>query len=140
MLYLRVSGSVIWSSVFVTTNPHTKPCCVSNSLVPVNSTIILTINAHDNSSGRYAIYLHYYNEEQRSIVPLVKAEMVLKDKPVAFTFDPTDGRITTLGTNEEESEFIKRRGSGKRGRGMERMRGKKDVNTFLFMNFFRLWW
>ncbi|KAI7852997.1 hypothetical protein BDC45DRAFT_443010 [Circinella umbellata] len=92
------SGTVIWSSVFVTTNPHTKPCCVSNSLVPINSTIILTINAHDNSSGRYAIYLHYYNEEQRSIVPLVKAEMVLKDKPVAFTFDPADGRITTLGS------------------------------------------
>ncbi|KAI9495131.1 hypothetical protein BDB00DRAFT_816053 [Zychaea mexicana] len=92
-----ISGTVVWSTVFVTTNPHVRPCCVSNSLVPVNSTIILTINAHDNSSDRYAIYLHYYNEERRSVVPLVKAEIALKEKPVAFTFDPTDGRITTLG-------------------------------------------
>ncbi|KAI9258122.1 hypothetical protein BDA99DRAFT_515291 [Phascolomyces articulosus] len=92
------SGTVVWSTVFVTTNPHSKPCCVSNSLVPINSTIILTISSLDNASDRFAIYLHYYNEERRSMVPLVKAEMVLKEKPVAFTFDPTDGRITTLGS------------------------------------------
>ncbi|KAI8140412.1 hypothetical protein BJV82DRAFT_671490 [Fennellomyces sp. T-0311] len=93
-----LSGTVIWSTIFVTTNPHVRPCCVSNSLVPVNSTIVLTINAHDNSSDRYAVYLHYYNEERRSVVPLVKAEMVLKEKPVAVSFDPVDGQITTLGS------------------------------------------
>ncbi|KAJ8659341.1 hypothetical protein O0I10_005056 [Lichtheimia ornata] len=91
------AGPVVWSTVFVTSNPHARPCCVSNSLVPVNSTIILTINADRNNANRYTVNLFYCNVERRSIDPMVKIDLTLKEKPVAFTFDPTDGRITALG-------------------------------------------
>lgn len=72
------AGPVVWSTVFVTSNPHVRPCCVSNSLVPVNSTIILTINADHNNSNRYTVNLFYCNVERRSIDPMVKIDLSLK--------------------------------------------------------------
>ncbi|KAI9319293.1 hypothetical protein BX666DRAFT_2025602 [Dichotomocladium elegans] len=92
------SGTVIWSNVFVTSAPTVRPCCISSSLVPVNSTIILTISSVPKTADKYTLSLYYCNEERRSIDPMVKTELVLKEAPVDFTFDSTDGRISVLGS------------------------------------------
>lgn len=90
------NGAVIWSSVFVTSNAHTRPCCIPTSMVPSMSTIVVTIS-NVTGSDMYSIKLNYINVERRSIDILATIDVKLVEKPVAFTLDPTDGRLTILG-------------------------------------------
>lgn len=90
------SGKVIWSTVFVTSNAHTRPCCIPSSMVPSMSTIVVTIS-NVAGSDLYTIKLNYVNVERRSIDLLATIDTKLAEKPVAFTLDPTDGRLTVLG-------------------------------------------
>jgi hypothetical protein len=90
------SGKVIWSTVFVTSNAHTRPCCIPSSMVPSLSTIVVTIS-NVAGSDVYTIKLNYVNVERRSIDVLASIDIKLTEKPVAFTLDPTDGRLTILG-------------------------------------------
>ncbi|KAG0170608.1 hypothetical protein DFQ30_002234 [Apophysomyces sp. BC1015] len=91
----KSEGQVIWSYVFATSNSHARPCCVPNSMVPALSTIVVTVS-NAESSDLYSIRFHYVNEERRSINVLAKIDIKLDEKPVAFTFDESDGRLTTL--------------------------------------------
>ncbi|KAG0179952.1 hypothetical protein DFQ28_002062 [Apophysomyces sp. BC1034] len=93
----KSEGQVIWSYVFATSNSHARPCCVPNSMVPALSTIVVTVS-NAESSDLYSIRFHYVNEERRSINVLAKIDIKLDEKPVAFTFDESDGRLTTLGS------------------------------------------
>ncbi|KAI7896338.1 uncharacterized protein EV154DRAFT_435444 [Mucor mucedo] len=90
------NGAVIWSTVFVTSNAHTRPCCIPTSMVPSMSTIVVTIS-NVTGSDTYSIKLNYINVERRSIDVLATIDVKLAEKPVAFTLDPTDGRLTVLG-------------------------------------------
>jgi hypothetical protein len=90
------NGNVIWSTVFVTSNAHTRPCCIPSSMVPSMSTIIVTVS-NVAGSDVYTIKLNYVNVERRSIDLLTSIDVKLSEKPVAFTLDPTDGRLTILG-------------------------------------------
>lgn len=90
------NGNVIWSTVFVTSNAHTRPCCIPSSMVPSMSTIVVTVS-NVAGSDVYAIKLNYVNVERRSIDLLTSIDVKLSEKPVAFTLDPTDGRLTILG-------------------------------------------
>lgn len=91
-------GQVIWSTVFVTSNAHTRPCCIPTSMVPSMSTIVVTIS-QATSADTYTIKLNYVNVERRSIDNLASIDLKLSEKPVAFTLDPTDGRFTILGAS-----------------------------------------
>ncbi|KAI8088451.1 hypothetical protein BDF21DRAFT_358172 [Thamnidium elegans] len=95
---VQKNGTVVWSTVFVTSNAHTRPCCIPTSMVPSMSTIVVTIN-NVAGSDAYTIKLNYINVERRSIDTLVSINIKLSEKPVAFTLDPTDGRFTILGAN-----------------------------------------
>ncbi|KAK4517369.1 DNA repair protein rhp26 [Mucor velutinosus] len=90
------NGNVIWSTVFVTSNAHARPCCIPSSMVPSMSTIVVTVS-HVAGSDAYTIKLNYVNVERRSIDVLTSINVKLPEKPVAFTLDPTDGRFTILG-------------------------------------------
>ncbi|KAI7905443.1 uncharacterized protein BX663DRAFT_549446 [Cokeromyces recurvatus] len=87
--------NVIWSTVFVTSNAHTRPCCVASSMVPSMSTIIVTIN-NVKDSNIYSFKMDYVNVERRSIDPITSIDIKLTEKPVDFTFDSTNGRLTIL--------------------------------------------
>ncbi|KAG0760856.1 hypothetical protein G6F57_008100 [Rhizopus arrhizus] len=82
--------SVVWSTVFVTSNAH---CCIPSSVVPARSTIVVTIN---QSANHYTVKLDYVNVERRSIDNLASMDIKLTEKPIAFTLDPNDGRLTVL--------------------------------------------
>ncbi|KAI8064348.1 hypothetical protein BC940DRAFT_242517 [Gongronella butleri] len=84
--------SVIWSTVFITTNSHIRPCCIPNSMAPANSTIVVTIS----KGNAFSLNLHYINEERRSIHVLAKVDLDIQDKPVSITFDSTSGIVTVL--------------------------------------------
>ncbi|KAI8645967.1 hypothetical protein BD408DRAFT_410924 [Parasitella parasitica] len=88
--------NIIWSTVFVTSNAHTRPCCIPSSMVPSMSTIVVTVS-NVAGSDVYTIKLNYVNVERRSIDVLTSIDLSLSEKPVAFTLDPTDGRLTILG-------------------------------------------
>jgi hypothetical protein len=60
------------------------------------STIVVTIS-NVAGSDVYTIKLNYVNVERRSIDNLTSIDVKLAEKPVAFTLDPTDGRLTVLG-------------------------------------------
>lgn len=60
------------------------------------STIVVTIS-NVAGSDTYNIKLNYVNVERRSIDVLTSIDVKLAEKPVAFTLDPTDGRLTILG-------------------------------------------
>ncbi|CAO3609761.1 unnamed protein product [Cunninghamella echinulata] len=103
---------VLWSSVFLTTSAHTSPCCIPNSVVPANSTMVITLCQAKNSKKKYTVKLNCINEERRSINETVKIDLELQNEPVAYTFDPTLGIITILETNGTWSIYhliIKRR-------------------------------
>ncbi|KAI8329409.1 hypothetical protein BC941DRAFT_384685 [Chlamydoabsidia padenii] len=106
---------VLWSTTFVTTSSHVRPCCVPNSMVPVNSTIVVTIS-NTKESAPYTVKLLYINEERRSINVAAKLDMDLKTQPVSFTFDPTLGILTILesdGTWTVNHLTLKHRSSSK---------------------------
>ncbi|CAO3623493.1 unnamed protein product [Cunninghamella blakesleeana] len=86
---------VLWSSVFLTTSAHARPCCIPNSVVPANSTMVITLRK-SKEAKKYTIKLHCINEERRSINETVKIDLELQNEPVAYTFDPTLGIITIL--------------------------------------------
>lgn len=65
-------------------------------MVPSMSTIVVTIS-NVAGSDTYTIKLNYVNVERRSIDTLASIDVKLAEKPVAFTLDPTDGRLTILG-------------------------------------------
>ncbi|KAI8090001.1 uncharacterized protein BX664DRAFT_334432 [Halteromyces radiatus] len=87
--------NVMWSTVFVTTSSHIRPCCIPNSMVPANSTIVVTI-CQAEGSDNYSVKLHYINEERRSINVAAEIDLNLKNKPVSFTLDSTLGILTIL--------------------------------------------
>ncbi|KAI9483654.1 MAG: hypothetical protein EXX96DRAFT_599962 [Benjaminiella poitrasii] len=89
------NDNVIWSTVFVTSNAHTHPCCVPSSMVPSMSTIVLTIN-NVKGSDIYSFKLNYVNVERRSIDAITSIDIKLTEEPVDFTFDSTHGRLTIL--------------------------------------------
>ncbi|RCI03738.1 hypothetical protein CU098_008706 [Rhizopus stolonifer] len=80
------SGSVFWSTVFVTSNAH---CCIPSSMVPAMSTMVVTVNSVPGSDT-FVLKLNYVNIERRSI------DIKLAEKPACFTLDPSDGRLTIL--------------------------------------------
>ncbi|KAI8970156.1 hypothetical protein BDF20DRAFT_106790 [Mycotypha africana] len=93
------SGKVIWSTVLVTSNAHTRPCCIPTSMVPSMSTIVVTISSHTNKNeeaNHYVMKLNHVNVERRSIDILTTTDLKLTAKPIAFTLEPNDGRITIL--------------------------------------------
>lgn len=81
---------VLWSTVFATSNSH---CCIPSSVVPARSTIVVTIS---QSGDTYTVQLNYVNVERRSVDNLANINIALAEKPIAFTFDPSDGRLTVL--------------------------------------------
>lgn len=83
-------GEVVWSSVFVTSNP----CCIPSSMVPAQSTMVITVT---HIGDAYTVRLSFVNVERRSIENVAKMELKLTEKPVTFTFDATDGKMTILG-------------------------------------------
>lgn len=93
---------MVWSTVFTTPKLNAKPCCVSSSLVPPNSTIIVSISSLSKTSELYSVCLHYVNEERSSVDLLANVHFALKENPVAFTFDSSNGRITTLGQSNSQ--------------------------------------
>ncbi|CAO3595573.1 unnamed protein product [Absidia cylindrospora] len=89
---------VLWSTVFVTSSSHVRPCCIPNSMLPANSTVVVTICKRKDLDN-YTVKLHYINEERRSIIVAAEIDLKLKNKPVAFTFDSTLGIFTVLESN-----------------------------------------
>ncbi|KAI9019321.1 hypothetical protein CLU79DRAFT_758234 [Phycomyces nitens] len=89
---------VVWSTVFVTSNAHVRPCCIPNTMVPALSTVVMTVSNIEGSDV-YNIRTYYMNEERRSVDLLAKIDMKHTETPVGFTFDPVDGRMTTLGAS-----------------------------------------
>ncbi|KAI8360793.1 hypothetical protein BD560DRAFT_355983 [Blakeslea trispora] len=87
--------TILWSNVFVTSNAH---CCIPSSMVPAMSTMVMTIN-HLAQSDLYSLKLNYVNVERRSIDLLTAIDIRLAEKPTSFTLDPSDGRLTILGSN-----------------------------------------
>ncbi|ORE02428.1 hypothetical protein BCV72DRAFT_280763 [Rhizopus microsporus var. microsporus] len=83
---------VAWSTVFVTSNAH---CCIPSSMVPPRSTIVVTVS-NSVGSDTYTVKLDYVNVERRSIDNLASIDIKLAEKPIAFTLDPIDGRLTIL--------------------------------------------
>jgi hypothetical protein len=83
-------GEVVWSSVFVTSNP----CCIPSTMVPAQSTMVITVT---HIGDAYTVRLNFVNVERRSIENVAKMELKLTEKPVTFTFDATDGKMTILG-------------------------------------------
>lgn len=88
------NSTVIWSTVFVTSNAHTRPCCIPSSMVPSLSTIVVTVCKASNDT--YTIKLNHVNVERRSIDLLTSIDIKLAEGPIDFTLDPTDGRFTAL--------------------------------------------
>ncbi|GAA5806424.1 hypothetical protein HPULCUR_011958 [Helicostylum pulchrum] len=89
---VQKNGTVVWSTAFVTSNAHTRPCCIPTSMVPSMSTIVVIIS-NVAGSDTYTIKLNYINVERRSIDTLTSIDIKLSEKPVAFTLDPTDGNL-----------------------------------------------
>ncbi|KAI8874599.1 hypothetical protein K501DRAFT_281171, partial [Backusella circina FSU 941] len=86
-------GDVVWSSVFVTSN-H-RACCIPSSMVPAGATMVITVT-HQHAD-LYTVKLNFVNVERRSIENVAKMELNLTERPVAFTFDAMDGKMTILG-------------------------------------------
>ncbi|CAO3596888.1 unnamed protein product [Absidia cylindrospora] len=86
---------VLWSTVFVTSSSHVRPCCIPNSMIPANSTIVVTV-CQAKGSTKYTTKLYYINEERRSINIAVSTDLETKNTPVSFTFDATLGILTIL--------------------------------------------
>ena len=87
-------SDIVWSNVFVTSNAH---CCIPSSMVPAMSTIVVTIS-HAFQSDLYSLKINYVNVERRSIDLLTAIDIKLSEKPTSFTLDPSDGRLTILGS------------------------------------------
>ncbi|ORZ19823.1 hypothetical protein BCR42DRAFT_481740 [Absidia repens] len=106
---------VLWSTVFVTSSSHVRPCCIPNSMVPANSTIVVTV-CQSKESTKYTLKLYYINEERRSINIAVSTDLEPKYTPVSFTFDATLGILTVLesdGTWTVNNLTLKHRPSNK---------------------------
>lgn len=84
---------MVWSHVFSTPPPNTSACCIPSSLAPPNTTAIVLIV---RQGSQHVLKLCYVSEERKTIQALVDVEMPLKERPIAFTFDSVDGRLTTL--------------------------------------------
>lgn len=66
-------------------------------MVPAMSTMVLTIH-QIAQSDLYSLKLNYVNVERRSIDLLTAIDIRLNEKPTSFTLDPSDGRLTILGS------------------------------------------
>ncbi|KAI7870003.1 hypothetical protein BDF14DRAFT_1778373 [Spinellus fusiger] len=89
---------VVWSTIFVTSNAHVRPCCIPNTMLPGLSTVIMTVS-NTPGSDVYTVRMFYMNEERRSVDLLAKIDMKHNEIPIAFTFDSVDGKMTTMGAS-----------------------------------------